>query len=76
MTNDDFFQKMINDAMPNMVITNYVVVAEVVTENGTDLQMMLSRSATPWLASGMLEFASDMLFSGQHEFFNIDEEEE
>lgn len=76
MSDDNFFQRMINDAMPNTVVTNYVIVAEVVTEQGTDLQVILSQSATPWLVSGMLEFASDMLYNGQHEFHNIYEEDD
>lgn len=76
MNDDHFFEKMINEAMPNAVVTNYVIVAEVVSESGTDLQMILSDGATPWLASGMLEFASDMLYSGQHQFHSIEEEDE
>ena len=76
MKNDQFFQRMIKDAMPNTVVTNYIVVAECVSESGTDLQVILSDSVTPWLASGMLEFASDMLYSGQNSFHTIEDEGE
>ena len=76
MSDDQFFEKMINDAMPDAVVTNYVIIAEIVSESGTDLQLILSDSATPWLASGMLEFASDMLYSGQHQFHSIEDEDE
>ena len=67
---------MINDSMPDALVSNYIIVAEVVSETGTDLQMLLSDGITPWLASGMLEFASDMLFTGQHEFHSMEDEEE
>lgn len=70
------FQAMINDSMPDALVSNYIIVAEVVSETGTDLQMLLSDGITPWLASGMLEFASDMLFTGQHEFHSMEDEEE
>ena len=70
------FQAMINDSMPDALVSNYIIVAEVVSETGTDLQMILSDGITPWLASGMLEFASDMLFTGQHEFHSMEDEEE
>ena len=70
------FQAMINDSMPDALVSNYIIVAEVVSEDGTDLQMLLSDGITPWLASGMLEFASDMLFTGQHEFHSMEDEEE
>lgn len=72
----DFFRKMINDALPEVMVTNYVVIAEIVSENGTDLQMILSDGITPWLASGMLEFGSDMLYGSQTEFHSISEEDD
>lgn len=73
---NDFFQQMINEALPEVMVTNYVVIAEVVTEKGTDLQMILSDGITPWLASGMLEFGSDMLYGSQTEFHSISEEDD
>lgn len=73
---NDFFQQMINEAMPEVMVTNYVVIAEVVTDKGTDLQMILSDGITPWLASGMLEFGSDMLYGSQTEFHSISEEDD
>lgn len=76
MDNNQFFQKMINEAMPNLVVSNYVIIAEVISESETNLQMILSDTVTPWLASGMLEFASDMIYSGQHQFHQFEEEEE
>lgn len=72
----DFFQQIINEAMPDSVITNYIFIAEVVSDKGTDLQIILSDGITPWLASGMLEFGSDMLYGSQTEFHTISEEEE
>ncbi len=72
----DAFSEIMRDAMPDAMITNYVIICEVVTEQGTDLQMFLSNGMTPWLASGMIQCAEDMLYNGQHEFHTLEDEGE
>lgn len=76
MHDAEFFQNIVKESIPNLMVTNFILVAEVISDEGTNLQVVLSQGTTPWLASGMLEFASDMLYTGEHEFTNLDEEED
>lgn len=55
------FAEIIREAMPDHVITNFVLVCEVVNEEGTELTVAHSESMTPWLANGMLLSAQDLL---------------
>lgn len=55
------FAQIIRQAMPDHVITNFVLVCEVLNEDGTELTVAHSEAMTLWLATGMLLSAQDLL---------------
>jgi hypothetical protein len=55
------FAQLIREAMPDHVITNFVLVCEVLNEDGTELTVAHSEAMTLWLATGMLLSAQDLL---------------
>jgi hypothetical protein len=63
MSEDDteVFSQLIREAMPNRVISNFVLVCEVLTEDKAELTIAHSDSITPWLSLGMLLSAQDLL---------------
>lgn len=61
---DPTFREVLNAAMPDAVITNFIFVAEIVKENGTEMTIAMSDGITPWLAKGMLECAKDLISEG------------
>lgn len=63
MNDDDreMFSQLIREAMPDRVITNFVLVCEILTEDGAELTVAHSDSITPWLSLGMLLSAQDLL---------------
>lgn len=66
---EDFFQELIRAAMPGRVISNFVLVCEVLTEDGAELSISTSESLTPWLGIGMLQSAQNMLQDPQNALF-------
>jgi hypothetical protein len=70
------FIDMMRASMPDKVITNFVFVAEVVSNDNNELSIVTSNGMTPWLAQGMLTAAGDMIIGGQEVYFADDEEEE
>ena len=80
-SNDDStfstFIDMMRASMPDKVITNFVFVAEVVSNSNNELSIVTSPSMTPWLAHGMLSSAEDMILAGVDTYdFDGDEEDE
>jgi hypothetical protein len=65
MDSDDraAFADLIREAMPDRVIANFVLVCEILTEDGAELTVAHSDSITPWLSLGMLLSAQDLLQS-------------
>jgi hypothetical protein len=63
MSSDDrsAFADLIRGAMPDRIISNFVLVCEVLTEDGSELTVAHSDSMTPWLSAGMLLSAQDLL---------------
>jgi hypothetical protein len=72
------FDSFVRDSLPNKLVSNFIIVAEVVNEHGTELSLSYSTSMTPWLASGMLRAAEDMVLKGENSFIDegFQEEEE
>lgn len=68
---DDFvkiaFEEMTRQLGGRGVISNFVVVAEVVEGDSTDIAISFSDNMTPWLADGMLRAASTMVAHGRWE---------
>ena len=72
---EDFFHELIRNAMPGRVITNFILVCEVLTEDGAELSLSTSESITPWLGTGMLQSAMNMMH-GTNDMMFFDEGEE
>lgn len=69
------FQNLISDAFPDHMITNWIIIAEVVDNDSRDLHVGTSEGMTTWLASGMLKCASEIILNGDLEgFFDNGEE--
>lgn len=69
-SNDDkVFQQIIQDALPGRMISNFVLIAEVVDGESEQLSLFLSDRMTPWLARGMMKSAESMISDAE---FNID----
>lgn len=62
------FAEMMREQMPNRVITNFIVIAEVSGGSTQELSLSMSDTMTPWLASGMLNAAMQMVHSGEYQF--------
>lgn len=79
MDNEDYvniFIDMIKGAMPDKVITNFVFVAEIVSNEDNRLNIITSNGMTPWLAQGMLSAAEEMVLSGVDSFIEDSEEDQ
>jgi hypothetical protein len=62
------FENLVKDSLPNHLITNFIVIAEVATGPHQELSLSISDSMTPWLAHGMLNTAMEMINSGEYQF--------
>lgn len=72
---DKVFQQIIQDALPGKIISNFVLIAEVVDGNSQQtLSLFLSDGMTPWLARGMMESASDMVAEAEYGFGDDDDD--
>ena len=61
-------EKLLRESLPQGLVTNFVVIAEVASSSQQELVLSISDSMTPWLAHGMLEFAMDLMRSGEYQF--------
>lgn len=58
------FERLMKSAVPGRVVSNFIFIAEMMSGDGPDLEVFLSPSITPWLASGMLNYAEELLSVG------------
>jgi hypothetical protein len=65
---DTEIEELLRGALPQGLVTNFVLIAEVVSDSQQELVLSISDSMTPWLAHGMLETAMDMMRSGEYQF--------
>ena len=63
--NEDLFQDLIHSVLPERLITNFIVMTEVMDDSSEELSVVMSDNMTPWLAVGMLKSAVDMV-NGEH----------
>jgi len=54
---DAFVAQKMGDV--NGLMTSYILVAEVIAEDGVDMHVAISDKMTPWKAAGMLSYAQD-----------------
>lgn len=57
--------KMVDDAFPESMVLNWIVIAETVNSNERNLQIATSDGMTTWLAQGMLNCATEIVIN-QH----------
>lgn len=57
------FNEVVSDILGNDLVTHYLVILEVMTEDGLDLRVASSDNLTTWNAVGMLRVAADMINS-------------
>ena len=67
------FELLMKGMLPSRLITNFVIVAEVVDGDSSELSVSVSGGMTPWLASGMLEHAASIISTGDSR--NMDDED-
>jgi hypothetical protein len=65
---DKEVEELLRGMLPQGLVTNFVLIAEVVSNSQQELVLSISDSMTPWLANGMLETAMDMMRSGEYQF--------
>lgn len=65
---DKEIEELLRGMLPQGLVTNFVLIAEVVSNSQQELVLSISDSMTPWLANGMLETAMDMMRSGEYQF--------
>lgn len=71
---NDAFHEIIRAAIPDRMISNFVLIAEIVGQDTEELSIFTSDAMTPWLALGMLQSASETVRSSQTQA-RVDEEE-
>ena len=60
---DDFID-MMKSSMPDKIISNFIIIAEVVGDCSSELSIVTSPAITPWLAQGMLQAAEELILTG------------
>jgi hypothetical protein len=64
---NEIFRELVQKSLPDKLIVNFVIVAEVADDVGSQLSLFVSDTMSPWLAHGMLEYAIDMINSGEED---------
>lgn len=64
-------QGLIAEAFPEQMITNWLIIAEVVDEDSRDLHLGSSPGMTAWLGAGMLECAKEIFMSRELESYQM-----
>jgi hypothetical protein len=73
-TEKEQFEEIIKQVMPDRLITNFILIVEVVDADNEELSVNVSSGMTPWLAMGMLRYAENMIKTREDEL--LDEEDE
>jgi hypothetical protein len=63
------FESMLRQVLPSRLITNFVIIAEVANEDGSELAVTISDGLTPWAADGMLRYAQQIVTTDDFESF-------
>lgn len=59
------FWDLIRTVLPEATISNFVLICEIQDSDQPSLKVVTSEMMTPWLADGMISFASDMIFGSK-----------
>ena len=65
---DKEIEELLRGALPQSLVTNFVLIAEIVSDSDQELVLTISDSMTPWLANGMLETAMEMMRAVEYQF--------
>jgi hypothetical protein len=68
------FEELIKQIIPDKLITNFILIAEIVNGDDEELSVNVSNGMTPWLALGMVRYAEAMIRSREDEL--SDEEDD
>lgn len=68
------FEELIKQIIPDKLITNFILIAEIVDGEDEELSVNVSNGMTPWLALGMVRYAEAMIRSRENEL--SDEEDD
>lgn len=61
-------EKLLKDLLPEGLVTNFIIIAEVVSDTQQEIVLSVSECMTPWLAHGMLDSATEMMRIGDYQF--------
>lgn len=76
-SNDDHdLEGLIAEAFPEKMITNWIIIAEVVDNDSRDLHMGTSEGMTTWLGAGMLACAKEIMMSREFDTLIDDEDDD
>ena len=70
------FDKMVGEAFPQKIVTNWIIVAETMSESGQDLHIATSDHMSSWLAQGMINCAGDIILTNSYSAHEGDTDEE
>lgn len=59
------FENLIREILPSRLVTNFIIVAEIANDTSSELSVSVSNGMSPWLANGMLDYASGLIMSGE-----------
>ena len=65
---DKEIEELLRGSLPQSLVTNFVLIAAIVSDTDQELVLTISDSMTPWLANGMLETAMEMMRAGEYQF--------
>lgn len=63
MPENDPLREIIDSVFEGTVVSHYLMIAEVITESGQHLRLVVSEEMTPWLAMGLLSAAESMVLN-------------
>ena len=74
---DKDLQGLISEAFPEQMITNWIIIAEVLDNDSRDLHLGTSDGMTTWLGTGMLDCAREIMMTRELDasFFYEDNED-
>lgn len=71
---EDQFSSVVQDLADGGIVTHFLVILEVMTEEEIDLRVASSESLTAWQALGMLNVANDMISVGYANRYDKDDD--
>jgi hypothetical protein len=75
-SDDRDLEGLIAEAFPEQMITNWIIIAEVVNNDSRDLHMGTSEGMTTWLGAGMLACAKEIMMTREFDELLDDEDDE